>query len=103
MVDARYIVSVAGLALLGAFGACHGSAPPTSTDVPSGPPYVAQFHPLDSDGHVLRDAQGRTVILRGYNIKVNGLFDVTPDNGQPVREIIPPSAPPTSPSCRGAA
>jgi Cellulase (glycosyl hydrolase family 5) len=28
--------------------------------------------------------------LRGYNVKVNGLFDVTPDNGQPVREIIPP-------------
>jgi hypothetical protein len=39
---------------------------------------------------VLRDERGRTVILRGYNIKVNGLFDVTPDNGQPVRETIPP-------------
>ena len=50
---------------------------------------MPEFQPLDSDGHVLRDAQGRTVILRGYNIKVNGLFDVTPDNGQPVREVIP--------------
>jgi endoglycosylceramidase len=58
------------LATAGAFGACHtgsSSAPPA--------PYVPSFHPVDSDGHALRDAQGRTLILRGYNIKVNGLFD----------------------------
>ncbi len=30
------------------------------------------------------------MILRGYNVKVGGLFDVTPDNGQPVRETVPP-------------
>jgi endoglycosylceramidase len=53
-------------------------------------PYVARYAPLDTDGHALRDAKGRTVILRGYNIKVEGLFDVTPDNGDPVRETIPP-------------
>ncbi len=84
------LVAVGGLSLVLAFGACHGSSPSPTGQAPSGPPYVARFHPLDSDGHVLRDAKGRTVILRGYNIKVNGLFDVTPDNGQPVRETIPP-------------
>ena len=85
-----------GLAAFGALGACHPSTPATVTEdaspppTASGPAYNASFHPLDSDGHVLRDAQGRSVILRGYNIKVNGIFDVTPDNGDPVREIIPP-------------
>jgi hypothetical protein len=73
------------LAVVGALGACR-----TSSSAPPAAPYVPGFHPVDSDGHVLRDAQGRTLILRGYNVKLNGLFDVTPDNGQPVRETIPP-------------
>jgi hypothetical protein len=78
---------------------CHSST--TSQPLPSvtndagaaydaGPPYVPTFHPIDSDGHVLRDATGRTVILRGYNVKFAGLFDVTPDDGEPPREVIPP-------------
>ena len=52
-------------------------------------PYVAKFRPIDSDGHVLRDQDGRVVMLRGYNVKVQGLFDVTPDDGEPPRETIP--------------
>src|SRR5215472_1785334 len=80
-----------------ALAACHSSTNATSPPAPDAQapevdagPYVPRFAPLDSDGKVLRDAQGRTVILRGYNIKVEGLFDVTPDNGDPVRETIPP-------------
>jgi endoglycosylceramidase len=86
-----------GVLASGALAACQGSpgsspaqrSPDAAGPVDAGPAYVPQFHPLDSDGHVLRDAEGRTVILRGYNVKVSGLFDVTPDNGQPVRETIP--------------
>jgi hypothetical protein len=90
MTNARSAMAIVALSVLASIGACHtlpawGSIAHTSSD----PPYVARFHPLDSDGQVMRDAEGRTVILRGYNIKVNGLFDVTPDNGQPVREVIP--------------
>lgn len=90
-------VPLAG-ALTFALGACHpspsapppdGAAPPPPPEFPDATPYVQHFYPLDSDGQVLRDARGRTVILRGYNIKVSGLFDVTPDNGDPVRETIP--------------
>jgi hypothetical protein len=81
--------------IVGSFGACHSSAslsPPPSASPPEFPdaaPYAQHFYPLDSDGHVLRDAQGRTVILRGYNVKASGLFDVTPDDGEPDRETIP--------------
>jgi endoglycosylceramidase len=68
-------------AWLAAFTACSGC---------SSGSHVAKFRPLDSDGHVLRDGKGRTVILRGYNVKVQGLFDVTPNDGEPPRETIPP-------------
>jgi endoglycosylceramidase len=54
------------------------------------PPYQATFAPVDSDGHVLRDARGRTVILRGFNVKADPIFDVTFDDGTPPRETIPP-------------
>jgi cellulase (glycosyl hydrolase family 5) len=85
------LATLPALATLGVLGACHTSASaPSTAPYDAGPPYAPQFHPLDSDGHVMRDATGRTVILRGYNVKVNGLFDVTPDNGDPVREIVPP-------------
>ena len=87
--SARHVLGCTALAALGAFGACHSTSSPPPPAA-SGPPYVAHFQPLDSDGKVLRDAQGRTVVLRGYNVKQNGIFDVTPDNGQPVRETIPP-------------
>jgi hypothetical protein len=61
-----------------------------ASDAAAAAPYVPTFHPLDSDGHVLRDSSGRTVTLRGYNVKVQGLFDVTPDDGLPPREAIVP-------------
>jgi endoglycosylceramidase len=66
-----------------AAGACSGEHAPA-------PPYHPTFAPIDSDGHVLRDARGRTVILRGFNVKVDPLFDVTFDDGTPPREPIPP-------------
>lgn len=87
---------VAALAVAVMATACHADpnqvASPDAadtTDAADATPYTPQFHPLDSDGHVLRDALGRTVILRGYNVKATGIFDVTPDNGDPVREAIP--------------
>lgn len=69
----------------GLAGACHASSPGAAND--TGPPYVATFHPIDSDGHVLRDASGRTVILRGYNVKVRGIFDGVWGGGV---EVVPP-------------
>src|SRR5277367_6085361 len=76
------------LVTLGVLGACHTSASaPSTAPYDAGPPYVPTFHPLDSDGHVLRDATGRTVILRGYNVKMNGIFD---GNWGGVVEYIPP-------------
>ena len=73
---ARIALLVLPGALLGVIGACHASSSPApAAPYDAGPPYVPTFHPLDSDGHVLRDPTGRTVILRGYNVKVNGIFD----------------------------
>ena len=71
----------------GLVGACRGSAPGAAA-YDAGPPYVPTFHPIDSDGHVLRDASGRTVILRGYNVKVIGLFDGS--WGPSGVEVVPP-------------
>lgn len=42
-----------------------------------------------ADGRLL-DAQGRQVLLRGVNARVNGLFDVTFDDGRVALEEIPP-------------
>ena len=81
----RFLGVASLVAGLGTVAACRES----SSTAPAAP-YVATFHPLDSDGHVLRDASGRTVILRGYNVKVQGLFDVTPDDGGAPHETIPP-------------
>jgi hypothetical protein len=80
----RLFLSGAALACV-ALACSRTSAPP-----PPAPPYQPTFAPIDSDGHVLRDARGRTVILRGFNIKVDPLFDVTFDDGTPPRESIPP-------------
>ena len=76
------------LALLGVLGACHASSSSSpAAPYDAGPPYVPTFHPLDSDGHVMRDATGRTVILRGYNVKMTGIFDGNWGGGV---EYIPP-------------
>ncbi len=93
MAPVRSLAVLPLLAGLGTFAACRGSSTaPAAVDGSSWPSsgYVATFHPIDSDGHVLRDASGRTATLRGYNVKVPGLFDVTPDNGAPPRETILP-------------
>jgi endoglycosylceramidase len=62
----------------------------SSTPSPPAPPYQPTFAPVDSDGHVLRDARGRTLTLRGFNVKVDPIFDVTFADGTPPRETIPP-------------
>ena len=46
-------------------------------------------HPLWSDGTALRDADGRVVLLRGVNARVDGVFDVTFDDGRQALEPIP--------------
>jgi endoglycosylceramidase len=51
--------------------------------------YQPRFTPVDSDGNALRDARGRTVILRGVNARVDGVFDVGFDDGRAPREAIP--------------
>jgi hypothetical protein len=49
--------------------------------------------PLSSDGVHLRDAQGRVAILRGVNARVEGVFDVTFDDGRTALEPIPALTP----------
>lgn len=44
--------------------------------------------PLDSDGTHLRDDRGRIALLHGVNARVEGVFDVTFDDGRvPVEEV----------------
>jgi endoglycosylceramidase len=65
------------LPLLLAVAACGGDPPrPTGS-------------PLWSDGRHLRDAQGRIALLRGVNARVEGVFDVTFDDGRVPLEEIP--------------
>src|SRR6478672_4158127 len=45
--------------------------------------------PLWSDGVHLRDAEGRVAIMRGVNARVQGVFDVTFDDGRTALEPIP--------------
>jgi endoglycosylceramidase len=42
------------------------------------------------EGTTFRDASGRQVLLRGYNARVEGIFDVTFDDGRIPLESIPP-------------
>ena len=48
-----------------------------------------QTRPLWSDGAHLRDAEGRVALLRGINARVEGVFDVTFDDGRTALEPIP--------------
>jgi endoglycosylceramidase len=45
--------------------------------------------PLSSDGTYLRDAQGRIALLHGVNARIDGVFDVTFDDGRTTLETIP--------------
>lgn len=64
-------------ALLVALAACGGDPEPPRTT------------PLWSDGAHLRDADGRIALLRGINARVEGVFDVTFDDGRTPLEPIP--------------
>ncbi len=58
-------------------------------DGPARTPYT----PLDSDGAHLRDARGRIALLHGVNARIEGVFDVTFDDGRiPVEEVPPLTA-----------
>ena len=56
------------------------SSPTTTDDV------VA----LRVEGAAFRDVRGRQVLLRGYNARVAGIFDVSFDDGRPPLDTIPP-------------
>ena len=55
------------------------------SDSPSAP----NAHPLTSDGVHLRDEDGRVALLRGVNARVDGVFDVTFDDGRLPLEPLP--------------
>jgi endoglycosylceramidase len=55
-----------------------------------GDPSLPKTKPLWSDGEHLRDAEGRVALLRGVNARVEGVFDVTFDDGRTPLEPIPP-------------
>ncbi len=55
------------------------------------------YTPLDSDGTHLRDARGRIALLHGINARVEGVFDVTFDDGRTPVEEVPPL---TADDCR---
>src|SRR6188508_3339891 len=54
-----------------------------------GEPTAPRTSPLWSDGAHLRDADGRIALLRGVNARVEGVFDVTFDDGRVPLEPIP--------------
>jgi endoglycosylceramidase len=71
----RAFVAVAGAILLNVAVACAPEPPPPS---------------LRADGTRLVDEQGREVMLHGINARVEGIFDVTFDDGRLPLEEIPP-------------
>lgn len=63
-------------ALIAALTACSNDAGP-------------RFTPLDVEAGQFQDADGRAVMLRGVNARVEGVFDVTFDDGRIALEDIP--------------
>lgn len=61
--------------------------------VACGDPAAPSTHPLWSDGTHLRDAEDRTVILRGINARIAGVFDVTFADGRTALEPLPALTP----------
>jgi endoglycosylceramidase len=89
------VIAVLGLALsLAGCGnsedsvAVAATATPTATAAPILSP--SEFLPVRVEGTAFRDAMGRQVLLRGYNARVEGIFDVTFDDGRIALEDIPP-------------
>jgi len=72
----------------GLFVACLAAAcdapPPTETPPPPPPAGVPRTDPLavHVEGRTFRDGLGRQLLLRGYNAKKHGLFDVSFDDGR---------------------
>lgn len=44
---------------------------------------------VDARARVFRDGQGRQLLFRGYNAKINGIFDATFDDGRTPNEVFP--------------
>lgn len=64
--------------------------PDIAYEVPNCPrPPDARFSPLRPRCGLFADAEGRTVLLRGVNARVEGLFDVSFDDGRAPLEPIP--------------
>ncbi|HEX4462809.1 MAG TPA: hypothetical protein VIA18_32775, partial [Polyangia bacterium] len=82
----RTTTATSAICLLVAVGAagCGGGGEHATT------PYHAAFSPVTADGDMLRDAQGRALILRGVNARVDGVFDVNFTDGRAPREVVPP-------------
>ncbi len=95
-IHAATLAWVCGLAACG--NADHPTAAPTDagTDVqvevaPPPPPQPRKGNPdaIFVDGRVLRDGRGRQVLFRGYNTKINGIFDVTFSDGRTPNYTFP--------------
>jgi endoglycosylceramidase len=66
------------------------AGPPPPYEVPDcTTPPDARFAPLRPRCGLFADAEGRTVLLRGMNARVEGLFDVTFDDGREPLQPIP--------------
>jgi endoglycosylceramidase len=71
-------------------GALPDGGPPAPYEIPDCPePPEARFSPLRPRCGMFADDEGRTVLLRGVNARVEGLFDVTFDDGRVALEPIP--------------
>lgn len=66
---------------------------PNPQSTPDQDPPTASTDPIDVKEGRLRDAQGREVLLRGINARVEGIFDVTFDDGRTALQPIPPFGP----------